>query len=390
VLAGELGAGLGHAVPLSAMADRLVAGASARGVELRCILALRDGVFARKGLQGGAHRVVLAPRLDRPIAIVAHTGSHAEQLARAGFANDDMLGGLLAAWDDLFALLGADHLLANHSPSAILAARGTIPVTAIGNGFTLPPANLATYPPLRARTAASFSEPLILKTVNTVLERRGTPPLPALPAILDCGIRGLFSLPHLDPYHGVRAEPALGPYGRDLVPRQIEGRPRILYVAPSDALGIEAVGAAIADRNLPFSVALDGPPSTSINFLRIRGAELLDPGDDLAPAIAAASVVVAHGAANAVQIALAIGRPILVVSTGLETQLLAGQIEVMGAGLGARSDDREAFEEALEAVLNERRFRESAQGIAHGIQGLDLPDDPLEVIARRVLDLVCA
>jgi UDP:flavonoid glycosyltransferase YjiC (YdhE family) len=66
--------------------------------------------------------------------------SYADILLRYGYADSNNLLGLVVAWRELLRLTGANVVLADHAPTAILAARTLdIPVMLFGSGFFAPP-----------------------------------------------------------------------------------------------------------------------------------------------------------------------------------------------------------------------------------------------------------
>jgi len=400
LLAWEQGRGLGRFGPPLEIADRLAALAAARGIELRCYLALRESVYARQAAGDSPHAFLTAPRREQWAPILSHTGSYGDRLAGMGFVESGTLPALLTAWDDVFALTGPDLLIADDSPTAILAARQAIPVAAIGNGYTLPPSTLDSFPPLRARASTTYAEPGILEVVNTALQSRCRTPLPSLPSLLDAEVRGVFSLPQLDPYAAMRTERVLGAYGKGLAPAPLPGAPRIFYGTYAQLEGVELVASVLADSGAALSAHLRGAPSAAARFLSLRGADVLDPGQELVPAIVEASLVVAHGLTGVVQLALALGRPLLVLPTDDETRLLGGQIANLGAGLAVQlhlvrqgtdrhAEDVEAVATAVRSLLD-GSFADRAQKLAREVSALGLPDDPIEQVAGRCLDLIAA
>lgn len=398
LVAWEQGRGLGHFGPPLEIADRIVALGGERGIELRCFFALKDPVFARRAAGRSHHGFLAAPRLEHALQIMSHTGSYGDRLAEFGFADVETLAALSTAWDDVFALTRPDLVVADDSPVAMLAARETVPVAAVGSGYSLPPSTLQSFPPLRSRAITAYAEPRLLETANGALKRRGRLPLADLPALLECPVRGVFTAPWLDPYASLRREPVLGPYGDGLGPARFPDRPRILYAALSDQVGVEVLGAAIADSGTPFSAILRGPPSPAHHFLRLRGAEILPEEHDIVAAVAAASVVVSHGVTSVVQQALAIGRPQLIVAVDDETRLLAGQVETLGAGLGFvfPTPHPDADTDAIALAGAGQALRSLLQGatvgraaaVAEDLARLGLPADPIGHFAGRCLDLM--
>src|SRR5690606_4495882 len=110
--------------------------------------------------------------------------SYADVLAMFGYASREGLGALVAAWDNLFAAFMPDLVVADHAPTALVAAAGAIPAVAIGNGFTLPPADLAEFPILRPHLAPLAAQAALFEAVAAVQRARRRPAPAALPGIL--------------------------------------------------------------------------------------------------------------------------------------------------------------------------------------------------------------
>ncbi|MCW5771201.1 MAG: hypothetical protein KIT16_06160, partial [Rhodospirillaceae bacterium] len=197
-------------------------GAALRQSGWQTVYALRDLVAAAALLPEPAPRCFQAPiwtkpmpRSERPFG----PSSYGDQLAIYGYADPDSLGAMLAGWDSLLGSVSPALVIADNAPTLCLAVAGTVPAIAIGDGFSLPPAHLPAYPPLHPHLPPLVAEARLLDTIAAVQRKRGRAPPPALPAILATPFRALCTVPPLDPYAAVRAEPAYGPLGPREAPR---------------------------------------------------------------------------------------------------------------------------------------------------------------------------
>src|SRR5437867_3647358 len=137
----EQGSGLGHTMQMLPLARGLVEHGH------RVFVALRDAdgaeaVFAGSGVcyLDAPRRNETSPRARRPTFPV--TGSFAHVLANVGWDNTRTLFTLGNMWQNLFAGFRPDGLVCDHSPSALLAARGLpkrVPRILLGSGFCCPP-----------------------------------------------------------------------------------------------------------------------------------------------------------------------------------------------------------------------------------------------------------
>ena len=106
--------------------------------------------------------------------------SYNDILLRFGYANGQDLLGLVVAWRELMRLTGAQAVLVDHAPTAILAARTLgIPVVLFGSGFYVPPRQrpLPNMRPWLALPPGQLDalENQALASINAVLERFGQP-----------------------------------------------------------------------------------------------------------------------------------------------------------------------------------------------------------------------
>src|SRR5262249_27558748 len=118
---------------------------------------------------------------------------------------------VVRAWDSLLDLVQPALIVLDHSPTLCLAAHGRTPTVVVGTGFTLPPAEGATFPALLPGKTTLVPDELLLAVIQTVQARRGLPTPASLPGLLAGAARFLCVLPEIDPYAEQRRERCLGP-----------------------------------------------------------------------------------------------------------------------------------------------------------------------------------
>src|SRR5215469_15969615 len=131
----ELGGDLGHVARLRPLAEAL----RTRGHRVSFIL--RETVAAERLLDPGHYAWLQAPLQAVPVSPVYVPTRHLPHiLHNVGFHDEQALLGRMRAWRNLYAALSPDLLVFDHSPTALLAARG-LPVKRIvlGTGFGVPP-----------------------------------------------------------------------------------------------------------------------------------------------------------------------------------------------------------------------------------------------------------
>jgi len=206
----ELGSSLSHVSHLLKLAKLLRAQGHEVSMVVRELHNLRN--IAVEGV-----RVLQAPVwLPQVAGLPEPPLNYAEILLRFGYHNPANLGGLVDAWRDLYRILEPDLVVANHSPTAMLAARSLQIRTAVqGGGFLVPPRETPmpnmrpwiSVPPQRLAEA----EAAVLSTVNTLLEGYGAKRLAFLGELFDVAETFLTTFPELDHYPGRRGAAYLGP-----------------------------------------------------------------------------------------------------------------------------------------------------------------------------------
>lgn len=385
LLAAELGAGLGHIMPLYRISEALHEAAEADGTDLRCIFAVHSPELLRP-LKRPNDLVLRAPRTPSQGDIRSHTASYAEVLVVSGFSQLDDLKNGVANWDDLFALTNPTLLIADHSPTAVLAARGRVPTLVTGNGFTVPPAKLETFPALIAGRSAPAIQSLLLKNVNAVLHGRGLASISHLPVFLEGNARAIFSLPALDPYGPLRDSPLMGLYEKvDLAP--MPELPRIFLYGHTNVASFPNLVRATLQTELPICAYLTGNNNEVAFLLEQRGAQIFDKAPMLNEVLPTVSLVVSNGGAGLSQACLMAGRPQIIAPIHAESQIMARNIERLGCAV--IFDDTQTSDLGARAldVSNDLKMQDKCQEVASHLKG-DLNSDPLPLIASRCLDLL--
>ena len=131
--------------------------------------------------------------------------SYADILLRFGYANPTDLLGLTVAWRELIRLTSAQAMLADHAPTALLAARTLkLPAVLYSSGFYVPPGrrpipNMRPWLPIPESQLLAL-EDLALANINRVLERFNQPGLDALWQLFQIEEDTLLGFPELDHY----------------------------------------------------------------------------------------------------------------------------------------------------------------------------------------------
>ncbi len=135
LLTWELGAGLGHLTRLRPLVEYL----SARGHEMHLAvrtLASVDTVFADQEL----HLYQAPITHGKSPAHIEHPVAFSHILHNCGFSHESELRTRVKAWDRLYELIRPDMVIFDHSPTALMAARGReFAKVVVGSSFMCPP-----------------------------------------------------------------------------------------------------------------------------------------------------------------------------------------------------------------------------------------------------------
>ncbi len=261
----ELGLRNGHLATLAPVARAL----AERGHD--SWLAARNVVTAQQVPGRPFTRVLQAPVWQGARA-VAPTLSHGQVIADGGFADDDGLAALVAAWLALFELVAPAGIYAEHAPAALLAAHvARLPAARLGWEFTCPPATRpgpALMPWHEAPAAARASADAVAdRVVRSVCRRFGAPPLAGLAELLATAPPFLTSWPELA--SAPRRDSAwYGPLtglGADAAPDwPVAPGPRIFVYLPFTSTAAAALAEALAARGWPAIWVCASPPAVPL------------------------------------------------------------------------------------------------------------------------------
>lgn len=369
VLCWELGAALGHAGRLKALAAPLVA----RGHAVSFVL--RDLVHTRRLLAGIGIPIYQAPLwLHRVDGLPPGEASLADILLACGWLDADAMAGLVDGWRHLFGALRADVVVGDYAPAALLAARSLgIASSAVGAGFQIPPAG--PLPPLRdweavpqARMAAT--EARVLATANAVLARHGAAPYARAADLLRGDAPLLCTWPELDPWGRLDADERwVGSTiaGTDAgAPAWPEGDgPRVFaYLRgphPEHGAMLEALMRAGCRTlcYLPDVAAGATPPFAHPLVAWAAGPVALD------DALPASAFVICHAGESTVSQALLAGVPLLLLPRTAEAFLTARRVRRLGAGINVNEVARPLdWKAVVGRMLEGSDLRAAAQAFA--------------------------
>lgn len=211
LLTWELGSGYGHIMGFIPLIEALIP----LGVSLSIIA--RNTVVAGQLLADYPVTIYPSPIFigdqDR---LRSATLSYSDIIYDLGFGDVDELTHTAQAWQNLFALINPDMIIADHSPTAILAARcKRIPSVTFGTGFFIPPLHQSL--PLFQRLADDMNnkvrnkEQQVLHNINTILETHGQQSIDFVSNLFADSLNLLCTLHETDHY-GAYRDPEMNEY----------------------------------------------------------------------------------------------------------------------------------------------------------------------------------
>jgi hypothetical protein len=295
------------------------------------------------------------------------------------------------AWDRLLSLVDPDLVVADYAPAAALAARGRLPLMLVGNGFTLPPAEMKSFPLLHSFSPPVWPEAVILSIVNEALKVIASPPLERLPQVFAADSYSVQTFALLDPYHSYRIEPVDGPTFEQIpAVRQPNARTIFAYLRHHSHLRPPAVEALF-----PFARRLrvfgSGISAAQAAALARSGAQIETSPPPLASALASACLFVHLGGTGAAAEAIAAGVPQLALSVDIEKDLNGQAFERAGIGRLIKIHDpavKLSYSALVESMVQDDSMALRAAVLGEYHRKLLMQGDPLLKFEDRCLKLM--
>jgi UDP:flavonoid glycosyltransferase YjiC (YdhE family) len=325
--------------------------------------------------------------------------NYSEILMNYGYLNADGLTGLVGAWRSLFKLAGCDAIVANHAPTALLAAKSqNLPAMTLGTGFHLPP-NVAPMPNMRPWLNVQpgrfeQSDALVLNNMNAVLAKFGAGPLRGVGELFAtdenflCTFAELDHYPQRGPcqYHGVSNNVEMG---QEVSWPQGAGKCVFVYLEPHqrDLVGVLQALAALDLR------AIVCAPGIAENVRQAHASAriVISPKPfRLANLLPECDLAIGYGGHGMTANMLLAGVPLLLLPTQLERFLMSTRVVAMGAGITVHPEvPSPDYVGLIRTLLDKPDYREHARLFAQKYAGFD-PVAQQQTIAARIEQIVAA
>ncbi|MBS0323505.1 MAG: UDP-glucuronosyltransferase [Proteobacteria bacterium] len=299
--------------------------------------------------------------------------NYADILLRFGYAHALQLLATVVPWRELIRASGAQLVLADHAPTAILAARTLdIPVMLFGGGFFAPPRrhptpNMRPWAPIPESTLLAI-DAQVIPAINGVLHHFGKPRVTSVADLFDVAEDSLLTFPELDHYAErgparywgtLPAAVAAAPHWPDAP------GPRVYAYLRPETPHCHAALASLHRLAGSVLVFAPGLPAAVREQYAAPHLHFASGPVDLTTAAQQADAAVTYASPAATIAFLMAGKPILMVPGHLEQYLFARRVEEIGAGLVLNMDQpADQLPGLLQRLLGDTSLAANAAGFA--------------------------
>ena len=360
----EMGEGLGHVSRLLELAMPL------RAMGYDCIFIVSDIIVAGAKVQNAGFDVIPGPPkkywLNNPRKIMK---SHGDILSQRGYAGDDTLRNLLKSWIALFKFLKPDLLILDYSPTARLAAGEKFKTIVLGTGFTIPPTVNGLIPQFR-RGSLIVPEKKLLDNIFKVSAESKTWRPKKLIELFYGEKTFLTVLPELDAFSKFRRQSAVGPLSQ--LPKPVKGKASkdiFCYLNGEDPYALRIIR-KFKNINITGGAYLRGIDPGKIQELSNRDFKIFKRPQDISKISIDTKFILHHGGIGLSQMALALGRPQIILPTQMEQQMNASNLKKLETGEVIRNWRKLGEENLLKRVgscIEQDKFEDGANKVARGL-----------------------
>lgn len=383
----EFGEGNAHAWILKAIGDRL----GQQGCKVTyalCTPAAGEEVgIARADIRRGPGWPLKSVSGYDPDSLTA--ASYGDIFAQMFLDIDGELDERLRFWRRILDEERPDLVIADYAPGVSLAYFGSVPIIAIGNGYTLPPADLPGFPLLDQRQSLKYSEGDVVERVNRILATHGLATIDRLPQINRAHRSFLLTYPIFDPYRAERSDPWLGsPIVQD-IPRSPElGSSLFAYFYEKRQLDDRLIS-GLVDGGLSGNAVFTMPIRQTARKLAKAGIDTPFGLLNMAEELPKTRVLVHQGGLHMSCSGALHGIPQVIVYTDQEKKLHASALFERGAGFMLEWSDFTAggLAAAIREAARDEGVISSARALAEETAQFGMAD-PVHEIASTVLKLV--
>lgn len=394
----ELGRGLGHLVRYKA----LIASLTQDGHEVHYIARNADKVRLVNPQPELRVQQIGPEFTPRPQQVTdPRLTSYSTLLFNCGFSNVEKLVFRLQRWIEAIKGIQPDCIVADHSPTAMLANQVLkIPLIIAGNGFTLPPA-MQPMPLFLPEHSVSDGlsiefEHQLCDVLNASIRKiqKNVPKIENPAALLKVDQSWLMTFRELDCYGARRNANYLGTYpndgfGEDFDWPKADG-PKVFAYMQSQK-GLEALGSWIAERGARLCLVL--PKSAQKHAEMVSQVfpktlcHVFENPINLTKVLAEAEVGISNGNANLLANLALAGIPQLTIPVSMENYMEARQAVDASCSLMAAGPDFSGMSAQLDELLDNDIFRAGAARLAEIYAG-STSERQSEILRKNLYELI--
>lgn len=271
----------------------------------------------------------------------------------------------LRIWREIVDDERPDLVIADYAPGLSLACHGRIPLIAIGNGYTLPPADMESFP-IIGRQPPKYREEDAVERINRVLAAHRLKPIERLPEINRADHNCLLTYPVFDPYRRDRKDPWLGsPIVPDIPRSDTTGSSLFAYFYEKRQLDDRLID-GLAGGGVAGTAVFSTPIRRTAKRLAKTGIETPFGMLDLAEELPKTGVLVHQGGLHTCCAGALHGIPQVIVYTDQEKKLHAQGLAERGAGfmLEWSAFSADGLAAAIREAARDEGVLRSARGLA--------------------------
>jgi UDP:flavonoid glycosyltransferase YjiC (YdhE family) len=394
VFAWEFGGGMGHIQRLLPLAKIL----QDRGHDVMCLM--QHVIDAGRRLGPHHIKVLQAPVWQVKVKKLKNTFNYAEALFNQGYLVRDGLPSMTRAWVNLLDCIKPDVLVADHAPTALLAARGSgLRTVLLGTGFLVPPMQDPMPSIIPWGTPPDglleHSEKEAVRTMNAALASLKKPGLKYLAELFDVDLTILATFRELDHYQGRDEAKYWGPIlnlPEGLRPEwpAAERTNRIFCYLKPTYPHLEEVLADLQRTGAATIIYLPNAPKEIKEKYQGTALNFTDKPVHMKQICQQCDMVICHAGHGTVAVSLLHGKPLLLLPehNQLEQVLMAWNIQLRKLGLMIHTgQEGRNFRDGIDRILTELDFAANARKFADNHRGFD-SDRQVSVMADRFEQLM--
>jgi len=380
----ELGGGYGHIAGFEPLAKKLIT----RGHNVSALL--RDTSNAHQFFKKMPVHCMNAPRWAQKKRYATPTISYADIIKRCGYESKESLLSLVQQWQKKFRECGTALIIADHSPTALIAARTLeLPATLFGTGFFSPPPvyPLPSITPW-IETPPEFLQHIekeILEIINSVLRHFGVNELDYLYQLFDVGENFLCTLPELDHYNHRSADAYWGPRFSDTAGTKAywpeNNRENIFVYTNTKYKLLNTLLLSLKSSKANILIHCTGMEESVARTYTEENIQFSLEPIQIKSIAGKADLVICHAGHGTVAATLLMGIPLVLIPTQLEQLLLANKLNHFKLSSSIDIGDKQPnFSGVIEHTLNNDNYRRQVKIFSEHYKGFDSQEQLDEII----------